>query len=76
MEVKYKRFASKMREDLFRQLKMVSAVEGKQVQQLLEEAITQYLDRYKVTEDMSEDGEVVVRFSMAPKPRNDNEESG
>jgi hypothetical protein len=76
MEAKYKRFASKMREDLFRRLKVVSAVEGKQVQQLLEEAITQYLDKYKVTEDKSEDGEVVVRFSMTSKTRNDNEDSG
>ena len=66
MTTKYKRFASKMREDLLRQLKMVSAAEGIQIQQLLEEAITQYLDKYKVTETESEGKRVVTMLRMGP----------
>ena len=77
MATKYKRFASKMREDLLRQLKMVSAVEGKQIQQILEEAISQYLDKYKVTETESEEGRTVTMLRMGPPAsKNENEESG
>ena len=77
MKTKYKRFASKMREDLLRQLKMVSAAEGRQIQHLLEEAITEYLDKYKVTEKESADGGVVVQLCMGPPaPNDDNKESG
>ena len=66
-----------MREDLLRQLKMVSAAEGRQIQHLLEEAITQYLDKYKVTETESEEGRVVTMLSLAPAdPNNENKESG
>ena len=74
MKTKYKRFASKMREDLLRQLKMVSAVEGRQIQHLLEEAITEYLDKYKVTEKESEDGGVVVQLCMGPPSSDNNNE--
>lgn len=74
MKIKYKRFASKMREDLLRQLKMVSAIEDKQIQQLLEEAITQYLVKYKVTETDSDQGRVVTMLSMAPAVSTDQEE--
>ncbi len=74
METKYKKFASKMPEDLFKQLKMVSAIEDKQFQQLLEEAVTQYLEKYKVTEKKSDDGEWTVRFSIAPKVSTDQNE--
>lgn len=43
-KAKYKTFASKMREDLYRNLKLLSAAEGKPVQSLLEEAVIEYLD--------------------------------
>jgi len=76
MEPKYKRFASKMREDLLRQLKMVSAIEGKQIQQLLEEAIAEYLDKYKVTETESEEGQVVTMLrKVSPTFTSKNEQS-
>ena len=66
-----------MRENLLRQLKMVSAAEGIQIQQLLEDAITQYLDKYKVTESESEGRRVVTMLRMAPKVSTDqNEKSG
>jgi len=67
MKAKYKMFASKMREDLYRQLKVISAVEGKQIQQLLEEAVTQYLDNRELVEKKYKSGEWRVRFSMEPK---------
>ena len=41
---------SKMREDLYRNLKLVSAAEGKPLQTLLEEAVMQYLDNRKFSE--------------------------
>ncbi len=44
MEKKYKAFASKMREDLYRSLKLLSAAEGRPLQVLLEEAVIQYLN--------------------------------
>lgn len=44
-EVKYKAFASKMREDLYRNLKLLSVAEGKSIQILLEEAVGEYLSR-------------------------------
>lgn len=75
MKTRYKRFASKMRDDLLRQLKIVSAVEGKQIQVLLEEAVIQYLEKRQVKEEETNDGKWTVRFSMAPKdPANQNEE--
>ena len=56
---------------------MVSAAEGRQIQHLLEEAITEYLDKYKVTETESEEGRVVTMLRMGPPSSdNDNEESG
>lgn len=44
-EVKYKAFASKMREDLYRDLKLLSVAEGKSIQILLEEAVAEHLNR-------------------------------
>jgi len=67
MKEKYKMFASKMREDLYRQLKVISAVEEKQIQQLLEEAVIQYLDNRKLVEEKSAGGEWGVRFCLEPK---------
>lgn len=63
MKTKYKMFASKMREDLYRQLKVISAVDGEPIQKLLEDAVTQYLSSRKIQEEKSQDGEWHVRFS-------------
>ena len=43
-KAKYKSYASKMREDLYRGLKLLSAAQGKSIQSLLEEAVTEYLE--------------------------------
>lgn len=51
---KYKMFASRMREDLYRSLKLLSAVEDKSIQKLLEEAVTNYLDGREFEEGVSE----------------------
>ena len=64
---KYKMFASKMREDLYRQMKVISAVEGKQIQQLLEEAVSQYLDNRELVEKKYKSGEWRVQFCAEPK---------
>jgi len=79
MKTKYKRFASKVREDLLRQLKVVSAMQGKQIQQILEDAIVQYLERYKYQESISEHGEVQeiqVQYSMEPREPDNDEKEG
>jgi len=76
MKLKYKRFASKVREDLLRRMKLVSAMQEKQIQQVLEEAIIQYLDSYKFDESISEKGEVqevYVRYSMRDRTPEDDE---
>ena len=51
-----------MREDLHRQLKLISAVEGKQIQDLIEEAISEYLAKRKITEKKSSEGEWTVHY--------------
>jgi hypothetical protein len=38
----YRTFASKIREDLYQSLKLLSAAEGKPIQTLLEEAVADY----------------------------------
>jgi len=43
-KAKYKSYASKMREDLYRGLKLISAAQGKSLQSVLEEAATEYLE--------------------------------
>ena len=43
MEKKYKMFASKMRADLYRNLKLLSAAEGRSIKDLLEEAVLNIL---------------------------------
>lgn len=58
----YKMFASKMREDLYRSLKLLSAVEDKPIQKLLEEAVTKYLDGREFTQQVSENS--VTYFSV------------
>lgn len=64
-EVKYKAFASKMREDLYRNLKLLSVAEGKSVQILLEEAVAEYLNRHMFSREegaVSGVREIVMRY--------------
>lgn len=60
-EYKYKVFASKMREDLYRSLKLLSAAEDKPIQRLLEEAVTNYLDGREFTQQVSEGSVAYLR---------------
>lgn len=64
---KYKMFASKMREDLYRSLKLLSAAEDKPVQKLLEEAVTEYLDGREFQHTVSMVSEGGVTYSSVPK---------
>jgi len=61
----YRLFASKMREDLYRSLKLLSAAEGKPIQTLLEEAVTQYLADRRFSEEPGKIGEPVARYSVS-----------
>ena len=58
-------FASKMREDLMKSLRMISAAEGKSIQILLEEAVTQYLANRRFTQETSEIRESGARYSVS-----------
>ena len=68
MEDEYKKFASKMRDDLYRKLKLLSAAEDKSIQDLLEEAVGNYLGYRRFSEEPSglagvkEDG---ARYSVS-----------
>lgn len=59
-KIEYKMFASKMREDLYTSLKLLSAAEGKSIQALLEEAVTDYLSKRQFTKE-----KLVVRENTA-----------
>lgn len=61
---KYKMFASKMREDLYQNLKLLSALEGRSVQTLLEDAVTEYLDNRKFSKKELPGGQGVTMFSL------------
>jgi hypothetical protein len=67
---KYKSYASKMREDLYRGLKLVSAAQGKSLQAVLEEAVTEYLEgRRGFAVEERRDGkytQLTVRVPEAP----------
>ena len=65
MKKKYKMFASKMRQDLYRKLKLLSAAEGKSIQTLLEEAVSQYLADRWFSEEESMIREKVPRYSIS-----------
>ena len=54
-----------MREDLYRKLKLISTAEDRQIQELIEEAVTEYLSKRHITEERSET-EWTVRYSMEP----------
>ncbi|MEA3486492.1 MAG: hypothetical protein U9R20_02430 [Thermodesulfobacteriota bacterium] len=75
---KYKMFASRMREDLYRSLKLLSAVEDKPVQKLLEEAVTDYLDDREFQHTVSMVSEGGVRYSSVRKsdPKSKKDKSG
>lgn len=49
----YKPYASKMRQDLYRKLKLLSAAEDKPIQNIIEEAVSDYLQRRQFTEEQS-----------------------
>lgn len=61
----YQAFASKMREDLLRSLKLLSAAEGRSLQSLLEEAVSQYLGYRKFSERTSEIREDGANYSVS-----------
>jgi len=58
-------FASKMREDLYRSLKLLSAAEGKSIQALLEEAVIQYLGDRRFSEEALTVRENGARYSIS-----------
>jgi len=62
---KYQPFASKMREDLLKSLKLISAAEGRSIQSLLEEAVMQYLDNRRFSQETSEIREDSARYSVS-----------
>ena len=65
MKKKYKMFASKMREDLYRKLKLLSAAEGKSIQTLLEEAVKEYLEKRRFSEKQMGVAEKGERYSIS-----------
>jgi len=65
MTNEYQPFASKMRQDLYKSLKFISAAEGKSVQKLLEEAVTQYLANRQFTQETLEVRESKARYSVS-----------
>ena len=65
MSDEYQPFASKMRQDLYKSLKLISAAEGKPIQTLLEEAVIQYLADRRFTQETLEVRESAARYSMS-----------
>jgi len=65
MTNEYQAIASKMRQDLYKSLKLISAAEGKSIQTLLEEAVTQYLANRRFTQETSEVRESAARYSVS-----------
>jgi len=68
----YKMFASKMREDLYRNLKLLSAAEDKPIQAIIEEAVVEYLVNRKFKEESSDKGSVTllkVSYSAPPEKK-------
>jgi len=70
----YKMFASKMREDLYRSLKLLSAAEDKPIQKLIEEAVTNYLDGREFTQQVSE-GSVTYLSVRRDDPKSQKDKS-
>ena len=65
MTNEYQPIATKMRQDLYKSLKLISAAEGKPIQTLLEEAVTQYLADRRFTQETSEVRESAARYSIS-----------
>lgn len=61
----YQPIASKMRQDLYKSLKLISVAEGKSIQTLLEEAVTQYLADRRFTHETSDVRENSARYSVS-----------
>ena len=74
MSDEYQPFASKMRQDLYKSLKLISAAEGKPIQLLLEEAVIQYLADRRFTQETSEVRESAARYSMSFDVSADNKD--
>ena len=73
MKKGYKLFASKMREDLYRNLKLISAAEGKSIQILLEEAVNDYLTKRQFSIKESRNGESITMLRVARYTDSDDE---
>lgn len=73
MKKGYKLFASKMREDLYRNLKLLSAAEGKSIQTLLEEAVTDYLDKRRFSREELPDGKSITLLRMVSYDNSEDE---
>lgn len=72
MEEKYRPFATKLREDLYRNLKLLAAVEDRPIQTVLEEAVIQYLEEHKFSEQPPVVRESGVQYSVSfevPDPK-------
>jgi hypothetical protein len=68
VEKKYKMFASKMRDDLYKNLKLLSAAEDRSIRELLEEAVVEYLERrqFSKEERQGEKSRTMLRVSFTP----------
>jgi len=65
MTNEYQPIATKMRQDLYKSLKLISAAEGKPIQTLLEEAVTQYLVERRFTHETLDVRENSARYSVS-----------
>ena len=65
MTNEYQPIATKMRQDIYKSLKLISAAEGKSIQTLLEEAVTQYLANRRFTQETLEVRESPARYSVS-----------
>ncbi len=74
MSDEYQAFASKMRQDRYKSLKLISAAEGKPIQSLLEEAVIQYLADRRFTQETLEVRESAARYSMSFDVSADNKD--
>jgi predicted metal-dependent hydrolase len=68
-KAQYRSYASKMREDLYRGLKLLSAAQGRSLQSLLEEAVSEYLEGRLVAVEERRDAkytQLTVRMPETP----------
>jgi hypothetical protein len=80
MSDQYQQFASKMRKDLFKSLKLMSVAEGTSLQALLEEAVSQYLEKrcftHKTHQVQEKQARYSVSFDVSSDNRGEDEEYG